>query len=193
MDIHSQKRDLRAAMRRDRREHAAALPAQVSALVFSRPPAPLMELVREDAVIGLYHAVPGEAPAQSYARYFQDNGHKIALPRIEDGDGAMTFRIHTDPWELSDLVEGPHGTREPAADAEICTPDVVFVPLVAFTDNGWRLGQGGGYYDRFLSAHPVAAIGMAWDMQYVNSLPREPHDEPLTAIVTPTRIYGPYA
>ena len=72
-------------------------------------------------------------------------------------------------------------------------PDVVFVPLVGFTPDGARLGMGAGHYDRWLEAHPAAlAIGMAWDCQEVAALPLEPHDRPLAAIVTPTRLFGPF-
>jgi 5-formyltetrahydrofolate cyclo-ligase len=72
-------------------------------------------------------------------------------------------------------------------------PDVLFVPLVGFTADGGRLGQGGGHYDRWLEAHPeTKAIGLAWDCQLADDLPREPHDRPLLAVVTPTRLYGPW-
>ena len=56
-----------------------------------------------------------------------------------------------------------------------------------------RLGQGGGHYDRWLAHHPdTIRIGMAWDGQLVDELPVEPHDVPLDAVVTPTRLYGPF-
>ena len=67
------------------------------------------------------------------------------------------------------------------------------MPLVGFTAMGDRLGQGGGYYDRYLAAHPqTMAIGMGWDMQEVPELPTELHDIRLSAIVTPTRVLGPF-
>jgi len=54
-----------------------------------------------------------------------------------------------------------------------------------------RLGQGGGHYDRWLAEHPaVQKIGLAWDAQLCADLPTEPHDIPLDAVITPTRIYG---
>ena len=83
---------------------------------------------------------------------------------------------------------------QPSATAEPAAPDVLFVPVVGFATNGARLGQGGGHYDRWLAANPgTTAIGLAWDTQLVDELPIEPHDVPLSAIVTPTRIYGPFA
>ncbi|WP_234421212.1 5-formyltetrahydrofolate cyclo-ligase [Erythrobacter sp. EC-HK427] len=186
------KAQLRTNLRKARREHVASLPDAVSALVFRRPPAPVIELIPETATIGLYRAADAEAPAAGYARFFMEAGHSIALPRIGD-DGAMAFHAHTDPYGESDLEEGPHAIMQPTADAPQDTPQVLFVPLVGFTDSGQRLGQGGGYYDRWLAAHRgTIALGLAWDVQKVDALPIEDHDMPLAAIITPTRIYGPF-
>ncbi|MFN6934263.1 MAG: 5-formyltetrahydrofolate cyclo-ligase, partial [Tsuneonella sp.] len=95
--------------------------------------------------------------------------------------------------EGSDLEDGPFGLQ-PAPDAEEVRPDVLFIPLVAFSPDGRRLGQGGGHYDRWLAAHPdTLAIGLAWDVQEVADLPLETHDRRLDAVVTPTRVIGPFA
>ena len=192
-EMPSNKNELRAHLRELRREHAAALPQEVSALVFRGPPGPVRTMVPEGAVIGLYRATDGEAPASGYARFFAEAGHQIALPRIEAMDGAMTFHAHSDPYGEADLEEGPVGLMQPAADSPQLVPDVLFVPLVGFTADGARLGQGGGFYDRWLADHPeTLAIGMAWDVQEVDSLPVEDHDVPLTAIITTTRVLGPF-
>ena len=64
---------------------------------------------------------------------------------------------------------------------------------MGFTAQGKRLGQGGGHYDRWLASRPATLrIGLAWDAQLVEELPVEPHDMALNAIVTPTRLYGPF-
>lgn len=187
------KAELRKALRAARREHVAALPEQIRALVFHRPPAPLLERIPEGAVIGLYVAHPHEAPAASYARFFAERGHAVALPRFATREAPMEFARHSDPFGESDLVEGPFAIRQPEADAETIEPQVLFVPLLGFTDRGDRLGQGGGHYDRWLDAHPdTLRIGLAWDSQLVGELPVEPHDMPLDAVVTPTRLYGPF-
>ena len=193
MSIADEKAALRKKLRKLRREHAAALPPEVSALVFARPPSPLVALVPPGATIGLYREDPGEAPASSYARHFFEAGHKIALPRITTLAEPMRFHLHTDPYEGGDLHPGPLGLMQPAPDAPEVVPDVLFMPLVGFTADGNRIGQGGGFYDRWLAAHPgTIAIGMAWDVQKVDQLPLEDHDMKITAIVTPTRIYGPF-
>lgn len=188
------KQELRQALRTARREAVTALPESMRALVFHRPPTPLLELVPLGTVIGLYHANPHEAPPASYAKFFFERGHTLALPRFENRNSAMQFAHFGDPFEESDLETGPFGLMQPAGDAEICTPDILFVPLVGFTESGQRLGQGGGHYDRWLEANPETfAIGLGWDGQLVDAIPAEPHDRNLHAVVTPTRLYGPFA
>lgn len=185
---------LRKELRMRRREHVAALPPSMQALVFHRPPAPLLELVPEGARIGLYRAGPMEAPPASYARFFFERGHALSLPRFEHRAAPMHFAAFVDPFEESDLEIGPFGLLQPAADAPVARPEVLIVPLVGFTAEGQRLGQGGGHYDRWSASNPGArAIGLAWDCQLVGTLPTEAHDHPLDAVVTPTRIYGPFA
>jgi 5-formyltetrahydrofolate cyclo-ligase len=188
------KDDLRRILRATRHDHVAALPDSVRALVFHRPPAPLLELVPEGATIGLYRAMPTEAPAASYARFFFERGHALALPRFAAREAPMTFAAFTDPFDEDDLEVGPYGMLQPLAEAPETVPDVLFVPLLGFSAEGGRLGQGGGHYDRWFADHPrPVAIGLAWDCQLVEHLPLEPHDHPLTAVVTPTRLYGPFA
>lgn len=192
-DIAELKKRLRSELRRKRVEHAQALPRDVAALVFQRPPRPVLDLVPVSATIGLYRSDTGEAPSSGYIKFFFERGHSIALPRVTTLDKPMDFRLHTDPYEESDLESGVWGLRQPGVAAPVVVPEVLFMPLVGFTARGDRLGQGGGYYDRFLAAHPqTIAIGMAWDVQEVEELPTELHDMRLSAIVTPTRVLGPF-
>ena len=186
----SLKSDLRKKMRAARIAHAAAIPDNLRALVLNRPPQAIVDAVPPDAIVGGYVATAGEAPAGGFVRFFAERGHTVALPRIDAG-GTMLFREHTDPFGESDLEPGPHKAMQPLREAAELQPDILFVPLVAFTEAGDRLGQGGGHYDRWLAAHPNAkAIGIAWDVQLVGDLPIEPHDRKLAAVVTPTRLYG---
>jgi len=185
------KSDLRRELRAARRAHVLAQPEAIRGLLFHRPPAPLLVRIAPGAVIGLYHPVSFEAPTGGYARFLHEAGHSLALPRFADRTAPMAFHRHSDPYAESDLEVGPFGALQPAADAEPLVPDVVFVPLIGFTPALDRLGQGGGHYDRWLAEHPGAlAIGLAWDVQARDTLPREAHDMALDAVVTPTRIYG---
>ena len=188
------KNELRKQLRATRRDHVAGLDAATRALILHRPPAPLLSLVPERAIIGLYQATAHEAPAAGYAKFFHERGHTLALPRFVHRGAPMEFARWDDPWADDECEVGPFGLMQPEATAETIVPSVLFVPLLGFTEDGARLGQGGGHYDKWLAAHPdIPAIGLAWDVQRVDDLPREAHDHPLTAVVTPTRIYGPFA
>lgn len=181
---------LRARYRAIRREHVAALPQSTRGLLFMRPPKPVLSVIPDGATIGLYHAHSAEAPTLAYARWFHENGYRVALPRFAGRSAAMTFRAWPDPYDADTLETGPFGMAQPPAEAAVATPQVLFVPLVAFTAEGVRLGQGGGHYDRWLDAHPdTVAIGLGWDAQLADSLPSEPHDRPLAMVITPTRLY----
>ena len=147
-EIAELKKQLRDELRRKRVAHAAGLPPEVSALVFNRPPSPVLALVPEGATIGLYRSDAGEAPSASYIRFFFERGHPIALPRVTTLDKPMEFRLHTDPYEESDLEAGVWGLRQPRIAAPVVTPEVLFMPLVGFTAKGDRLGQGRGRMPR---------------------------------------------
>lgn len=70
-------------------------------------------------------------------------------------------------------------------------PDVVLVPCVGFTAEGYRLGYGGGYYDRWLAQHPgVISVGLAWDLGRTQ-FAIKPHDQALTLVLTETEVISP--
>ena len=186
------KADLRKTLRAARKAHVLAQPVSIKALLFNHPPRPILERIAADAVIGLYHSTPFEAPASGYARFFHERGHRIALPTFASDTAPMRFAEHTDPFDESDLEAGPFSLRQPGSDASDVSPEILFVPLLGFTPSGKRLGQGGGHYDRWLAEHPGrTTIGLAWDVQLIepeDALVTEPHDVALDCIVTPTRI-----
>ncbi|WP_423142435.1 5-formyltetrahydrofolate cyclo-ligase [Parablastomonas sp. CN1-191] len=183
---------LRRAMRDQRRAHVAALSPATSALILSRPPGPVAALVPPGATVGLYRNTADEAPTGGYTRFFAERGHPVALPWFAERHAAMQFRQWADPFDQAPLERGPYGADQPPATARIVVPSVVFVPLIAFTARGERLGQGGGHYDRWLAQHPEAIpIGLAWDVQELPEMPCEAHDRMLSAIVTPTRLVVP--
>ena len=82
-------------------------------------------------------------------------------------------------------------TALPEDDVDASWPDVIIVPGTAFTVDGARIGQGGGWYDRFLPgrADGVVLIGLAFAPQIVESLPTEPHDVALDMIVTEDAVH----
>lgn len=81
----------------------------------------------------------------------------------------------------------------PTADGAVCDPDVLLVPCVGFTEEGHRLGYGGGFFDRYRAAHPgVTAVGVAWSGSRLvaGEYLAEAHDLPLDLIVTETGVLG---
>lgn len=187
------KKQLRAELKRRRADHVAAIPDFQRALLFSRPPGPVVEMVPNGAVIGVFHEMPCEVPASNYARWFFEAGHRVALPWFADRAAPMQFREWANPFDEDLLEPDPFKAMQPGGDADLLVPDVVFCPLLGFTVAGHRIGYGAGHYDRWLASNPPrAAIGLAWDCQLEESLPMEAHDVPLHAVVTPTRFYGPF-
>ena len=140
-------------------------------------------------------AVAGFSLPASYAAV----GDEIDPTQIEHGFAAIAFpriigseiSFHRASWDQ--LVPGPLGIPQPAADAPQATPDLLLVPLLAVTPAGVRLGQGKAYYDRAIAAlrrrAPVRTIALAWDVQIADALPVDPWDMPVDFIATPTRLF----
>jgi len=172
----SSKSDLRAIARKKRcsLKHsgfAEALAAHAAALE-----------IAPGAIVGGYHAMTGEAdPALLLARLVADGCH-IALPRVVGKHQPLEF--HRIP-EGEVLRPSAFGVHEPLAHWPVVTPTLLLVPLLAFDRHGYRLGYGGGYYDRTLAFLKNArAIGIAYAGQEVDGLPREAHDMRLDAVLT---------
>jgi 5-formyltetrahydrofolate cyclo-ligase len=93
------------------------------------------------------------------------------------------------------LVDGPFGTREPPAGTPELPPEVLILPLVAFDRRGYRLGYGGGYYDRTLAVlrrqGRALAVGVGFAAQEVVAVPCGRHDQRLDWIVTEREAIEP--
>lgn len=126
-------------------------------------------------LVAAYRPIRGEIDPQPLA--FAAGGATIGLP-VTDGP-IMHFRAFRDG---DTLAKGAFGIEEPTGPPVL--PDVLLVPLLAFTRAGARLGYGAGHYDRYLAAHGGVAIGVAFAAQEVATLPVEPHDVPLHAVAT---------
>jgi 5-formyltetrahydrofolate cyclo-ligase len=138
--------------------------------------------------IGFYWPLAGEFDARGWVAAWlrADASRSAALPVIAARNAPLAFHRWTPD---APMREGHHGIPEPASE-ERATPDLLLVPCVGFDPDGYRLGYGGGYYDRTLAAWPGAAlpvtIGIAYEACRIESgvLEREAHDLPLDAIVT---------
>ena len=107
-------------------------------------------------------------------------GHVIALPETPPRGQPLVFRA----WRPGmTMVAERFGTQRPTG--EVVTPDVLFVPLLAFDRAGRRLGYGGGFYDRTLPGLPRArAIGCGYACQELDEVPADAYDARLAAIAT---------
>lgn len=112
----------------------------------------------------------------------------VGVPVIQSAGQPLRFRAWTPD---APLIEGPFGAHVPEAGRWI-VPQLLIVPLVAFTRSGARLGYGGGFYDRTLALlrkdSDVTAIGFAFAAQEAGTLPQEPTDAPLDRIVTEAEV-----
>ncbi len=116
------------------------------------------------------------------------DGKALALP-LCTGPGRMEARLVRD---LGALRPGRYGILEPPADAPRPDPGAVgltVVPCAACDRAGHRLGHGGGYYDRYLAAHPGPAALVCPEALIFDRIPQDPHDRAVGLIVTETGVY----
>ena len=115
-------------------------------------------------------------------------GQVIALPVVVAKRAPLLVRLWTPDTSLE---VGGFGVATPPESAPLVEPDWLLVPLLAFDDKGYRLGYGGGFYDRTLAAlrarKSIFAIGVGYDGQQVNQIPHGTDDGRLDAIVTERR------
>jgi 5-formyltetrahydrofolate cyclo-ligase len=134
------------------------------------------------AIVAGYHAHRDEADPALLLEALMRAGAHVAFPRVTGKDAALDFHLVPD-GEI--LRPGAFGIREPLDHWPRVTPDILLVPLLAYDDQGYRLGYGGGYYDRTLAMFAGArAIGIAYARQRMDILPRDAHDCRLNAILT---------
>lgn len=113
-------------------------------------------------------------------------GVALALPQARKADGRMDYRR----WDgQTPALKDECGI--PTSGGAVVVPDVVLVPCVGFTREGFRLGYGGGYFDRWLERHPgVTTVGLAWSGSEA-AFAVQPHDRALTLVLTETELIAP--
>jgi 5-formyltetrahydrofolate cyclo-ligase len=143
---------------------------------------------RTARTVALHAALGAEADPSPLAATLIACGARLVYPRSSPGNRVLAFAEAAQ----GALVRGPQGALEPppgAPEVQAAELDAIVLPGVAFSIDGHRLGRGGGYYDATLAAAPRALrVGLAFDVQLVPEVPREPHDVPLDAVVTETRL-----
>lgn len=188
MDNQDAKRALRKQAAQTRRQaYEATAPAAATALADK---ADFLCAQFSPQTVAAYWPIKSEIDPIPLAQALMVQGIAIGLP-ITPQEGLPLAFHH---WQEGEALEdGPYGTKQPAASAPQLLPDLILAPLLAFDVAGWRLGYGGGFYDRTLAdleakGHQAHIIGVAFDEQQVDAVPIGVYDKPLSAILTPTRF-----
>ncbi len=138
-------------------------------------------------VIFTYYSIENEADTHQIIELALKMGKTVTVP-VCHGDGIMDAVVIK---SLADLKPGAYNIPEPSKDAERISPEKIefaVIPALSFDREGYRVGQGGGYYDRFLLNRKFFAAGIIRSVFFVEELPREAHDVPIICIVTEKEI-----
>lgn len=144
---------------------------------------------KETQIIGAYWPKGREFDPTHIIETALAKGLTCALPKIDGDNKVLKFIEYTRDTKLA---KGPFGIMEPEEGQEL-QPDIFIVPMLSFDRKGYRLGQGGGYYDATLAYYrglkAVESVGIGYAFQAVLfTLPVEEHDQKMDWILTPQGI-----
>ncbi|MDZ7926787.1 MAG: 5-formyltetrahydrofolate cyclo-ligase [Agrobacterium sp.] len=137
------------------------------------------------AVISGFMPIRSEADIRPLMAALRTRGGRLVLPVVLNRETIVFRAFDAD----APLVKTGFGTTGPGEGAEVLDPDILLMPLSAFDGEGQRIGYGAGHYDRAIArlhgkGRVPILIGVAFDCQEVPSVPAEPHDVPLQAVLT---------
>lgn len=143
------------------------------------------DLWREAKTVGLYLSMTNEWDTYQIVEQAFKEGKNIAIPKTIDETRALIF------YQIEDLTQtviGNFGISEPdtqkAKEIDKNQIDLLLVPGLIFTRDGYRIGFGGGYYDRFLTDFVQPTVSLASTKQLVDDFPVEPFDIPVNYLLT---------
>ena len=143
---------------------------------------------REASLLLFYAPIGSEANVRPLIEEALEQGRRAAFPRCEAEPGVMTFRTVR---SIGELNPGAYGVLEPARDAPLVTTEELaradafaLVPGLAFDREGYRLGYGKGYYDRFLPSFGGFAAGVCFEEQIFDRLPANRFDIRVNALIS---------
>lgn len=170
--------ELRRGLLAERRAFAATPAFAAAEHAIRQAFVPLLAQL-EPELLGVYWPLPGEFDVGALPG-------PLALPFAKRDPMAMQFRR----WDGA-VPTAQDECGIATATGAVAVPDVVLVPCVGFTREGFRLGYGGGYFDRWLAEHPgVTTVGLAWSGAETH-FPVEAHDRALTVILTERELIAP--
>lgn len=156
--------------------HQAALFNNLQTIIYTLP----------KATIGFYWPIRGEIDCRDFICALIKQGWQAALPKIIDANQALQFR----QWGPDSFMQAEIWNIPVPQNTLIVQPEVLIIPLVGFDTDLYRLGNGGGFYDRTLAtaAKPLS-IGIGYQWMQIPSIHPQPHDIPMDFIVTEKNIY----
>jgi len=186
MNLNDDKRILRGAMLAWRgglseEERRAAAIGLVEMWRYEQP-------VETPAVVAGFWPMAEEIDVRPLLMELANQGCQLALPVVAAKKQPLLFRA----WRPGDPLEaGAFGTLQPTAKRAVVEPEVLIVPLLAVDEEGWRLGYGGGFYDRTIEAlrarKRVTTVGVGFNEQIVPEVPHDPNDQRLDWLLTDKR------
>jgi 5-formyltetrahydrofolate cyclo-ligase len=187
MSVTDAKRALRAAAQAARAAAAQSAGAEARAAAT----ASLLAALAGARVVSGYLPIRGEIDPLPALTALHAQGVAVCMPVVAGKGLPLAFRL----WSPGCALEaGPFGVMIPAEDRP-ATPEALVTPMLAFDRAGWRLGYGGGFYDRTLAALRAAgaarAVGFAWAAQEVAAVPRDATDARLDVVVTEAETIHP--
>ncbi len=142
-----------------------------------------------DKIAG-YWPLSGEINIRLLLDILIENHNICCLPVVKEQNIPLTFRKYIKNMSL--VTNNKYKTQEPPKSSPKITPTIIIVPLLAFDESGYRVGFGGGFYDRTLDSlrnvSSLMTVGVAYSFQQIASIPYEKHDQKLDCIITDEQI-----
>ena len=181
MDIRLKKKEARQLLREKRdaisKEDKARLDTALNAAIIA------CATFRFSDTLLVYYPKGSECDVLPTVKEALMRGKRVAFPRCED-KGVMTFH---EICSLDELSRGRFGIPEPSINAPVCTAtqaSLCLVPGLSFDTAGYRMGYGGGYYDRFLANYEGAAAGICYSSLVTDKVPTGRFDKKVSFLIT---------
>ena len=142
-------------------------------------------------IISSFFSIKSEIQTSDLNEYLISKNKILSFPVVNPRSKILSFRKFK---KNQKLVEGSYNIPEPPLENEELIPNLIFVPCLAFDIQGYRLGYGGGYYDRTFTYfksinHQFISVGFAYDDQKVDSVIRDKFDNKLNYVLTEKQLY----
>ncbi|MBD8702895.1 5-formyltetrahydrofolate cyclo-ligase [Frigoribacterium sp. CFBP9039] len=187
-EVGNEKRALRAELRQRRRNRSELDRAEASEGITRR----LIDLATRLEVrsISAYLSTTDEPDTRPFVNWAYANGIRVLFP-ISREDGLLDWAVGDGESERRGLFDLPEPVGEVLSPMAINDVDLIVVPAALIDHGGMRMGWGRGYFDKTLGSMekrpPVYAV--VFDPEYVDSVPRERHDQPVDGVVTPSGVH----